>query len=72
MLYKGIRAISFQKKIRFKPGTVLIETVLSGDPLYNGQFVIFYLVCIQFSALGRKFIKLVEQDTGVHFLAFKM
>ena len=24
------------EKIRVKPGTVLIETVLSGDPLYHG------------------------------------
>ena len=26
------------EKIRVKPGTVLIETVLSGDPLYIVQF----------------------------------
>ena len=33
MLNRGIRAISFRKK-RVKPGTVLIETVLSRDYLY--------------------------------------
>ena len=33
VLNQGIHAISFQK-IGVKLGTVLIETVLSGDPLY--------------------------------------
>ena len=36
VLNQGIRSVLFPfKKIRVKPGTVLIETVLSGDPLYK-------------------------------------
>ena len=34
VLNQGVRAISFPKKIHIKPGIMLIETVLSGDPLY--------------------------------------
>ena len=39
VLNGGIRAISFRKKKRIKPGNVLIEILLSRDSLYCSVFM---------------------------------
>ena len=44
VLKQGIRDISFRKKpVLYKPGTMLIETLLSRDSLYNNIVISFWI-----------------------------